>query len=64
MTTRYNRGQWIESFTDQVAIHHLHLSLRLLYTMALSAWNKHGKQDEEPIKSAKAWSADLNRRER
>jgi hypothetical protein len=64
MATQYNRSQWIESFTGQLSILRPHLSLRLLYAMGLSAWNKHGRKDEDPIKAAKACSADLDNRER
>jgi hypothetical protein len=57
----YNRAQWIESFTGQLSILRPHLSLRLLETMGLSAWHRHGTKDEDPIKAAKAWSASLDR---
>jgi hypothetical protein len=59
--TTYNRQQWLESFTGQLSILRPHLSLRLLNTMGLSAWNRHGTKDEDPIKAAKAWSATLDK---
>jgi hypothetical protein len=57
----YNREQWIESFEGQLSILRPHLTLRLLNAMSLSAWHKHGKKDEDPIKAAKAWSAALDK---
>jgi hypothetical protein len=60
--TQYNRQQWIDSFTGQLSILRPQLSLRLLNTMSLSAWHKHGTKDEEPIEAAKAWSAALDQK--
>jgi hypothetical protein len=58
----YNRQQWIESFEGQHAILRPHLTQRLLSTMSNQAWHKHGTADEDPIKSAKAWSATLDQK--
>ncbi len=57
----YNRPQWIESFEGQLSILRPHLTLRLLDSMSLSAWHKHGTKGEDPIKAKKAWSADLDK---
>jgi len=53
----YNKDQWIESFEDRLTILRPHLTLRVLVTMALSAWNQHGRADEDPVKAANAWHA-------
>jgi hypothetical protein len=60
MMATYNREQWIESFEGRLSILRPHLTPRLLNSMSLSAWHKHGTKDEDPIKAAKAWSASLD----
>lgn len=55
----YNRDQWVESFEGQLVILRPHLTGRVLATMSLAAWHKHGRKDEDPIKAAKEWSASL-----
>ncbi len=54
---RYNRDQWIESFEGQLCILRPHLTQRVLTTMSQTAWHEFGRLDEEPIETAKAWSA-------
>jgi hypothetical protein len=56
----YNRDQWIESFEGQLSILRPHLTGRLLATMSLAAWHKHGRNDENPISAAKALSKSLD----
>jgi hypothetical protein len=56
----YNRDQWIESFEGQLSILRPHLTPRVLATMSLAAWAKHGRRDEDPIAAAKAWSEAMN----
>ena len=58
----YKREQWIESFEGQLAILRPHLAERVLATMANTAWHKHGRNDEDPISAAKAWSETLTQR--
>jgi hypothetical protein len=58
----YNRDQWIESFEGQLTILRPHLTGRVLATMSLAAWHAHGTKNEDPIKSAKAWSVTLDRK--
>jgi hypothetical protein len=55
----YNRDQWIESFEGQLSILRPHLTGRILATMSLAAWHKHGRKDEDPIKAAKECSQTL-----
>jgi hypothetical protein len=56
----YNRDQWIESSEGQLTILRPHLTARVLSTMSLSAWHKHGRKGEDPIAAAKSWSATMN----
>jgi hypothetical protein len=58
----YNKDQWTSSFEDQLAILRPHLTQRVLDTMALAAWHKHGRSNEDPIEAARAVSDALNRR--
>jgi hypothetical protein len=55
----YNKDQWSESFEGQLAILRPHLTPRILATMSLAAWHKYGRNDEDPVKTAKEWSASL-----
>jgi hypothetical protein len=57
----YNKSQWIESFEGQMSILRPHMTGRLLATVSLSAWHTHGSKGEDPIKGAKAESAELDR---
>ena len=52
----YNKDQWTSSFEGQLAILRPHLTERILATMSLAAWHKHGRNDEDPIEAARAWS--------
>lgn len=53
----YNKDQWISSFEDQMSILRPHLTQRVLTTMALQAWHKHGATD--PIQAARLVVAGL-----
>lgn len=55
----YNKDQWTSSFEGQLAILRPHLTERILATMSLAAWHKHGRNDEDPIEAARAWSKSL-----
>jgi hypothetical protein len=57
----YNQRQWIESFEGQLSILRPHLTARVLDTMSLAAWHQLGAKGEDPIKAAKAWSAELDK---
>jgi hypothetical protein len=56
----YNRDQWIESFEGQLSILRPHLTPRVLSTMSLAAWARHGRRDEDPVEAAKAWSVAMD----
>lgn len=56
----YNKDQWISSFEDQLAILRPHLTARVLTTMSLAAWHKHGRSNADPIKAAREVSKSLD----
>lgn len=56
----YNKDQWTSSFDGQMNILRPHLTPRLLATMSLTAWHRHGRKDEDPIKAAQEWSKSLD----
>jgi hypothetical protein len=53
----YQKDQWMSSFEDQVSILRPHLTQRVLTTMALQAWHRHGTMD--PIQAARLVAAEL-----
>jgi hypothetical protein len=61
MGTTYNKRQWEESFEGQLSILRPHLTLRLLNSFSVAAWHKHGTKGEDPIKTAKAVSAAMDK---
>ena len=56
----YNKDQWILSFEDQMSILRPHLTGRVLSTMSLAAWIRHGNRDEDPIATARDLSKSLD----
>lgn len=56
----YNKEQWRTSFEGQLSILRPHLSDRMLANFSLSAWHSRGAKDEDPAKSAKAVSGQLD----
>ena len=57
----YNKDQWISSFEGQMNILRPHLTPRVLATMSLAAWHRHGRKDEDPIQAAREWSKSLDK---
>ena len=53
----YQKDQWMTSFEGQLAILRPHLTQRVLTTMALRAWHRHGTTD--PIDAARQVAAEL-----
>ena len=53
----YQKDQWMTSFEGQLAILRPHLTERVLTTMALQAWHRHGTTD--PIEAARHVVAEL-----
>jgi hypothetical protein len=56
----YNKDQWTSSFEDQMTILRPHLTARVLATMSLAAWHRHGRKDEDATKAAREWSKSLD----
>lgn len=54
----YQKDQWMSSFEDQMSILRPHLTQRVLTTMALQAWHRHGTTD--PIQAARLVVAELS----
>jgi hypothetical protein len=57
----YNKDQWISSFEGQLAILRPHLTARVLATMGLAGWQKHGTSGDDPIEAAREWSKSLDK---
>lgn len=58
----YNRDQWVESFEGQLQILRPHMTRRLMTSISNMAWHRRGTKGEDPIKAAKAESADMDAR--
>jgi hypothetical protein len=59
----FNKDQWIDSFEGQMSILRPHLSERLLATLSMAAWHKHGTKGVDPIKAAREESALLDQQQ-
>lgn len=58
----FNRDQWRESFEGQLSLLRPHLTRRVLTAMSHVAWNGDGAKHKDPVKTAKAWSAELDKK--
>lgn len=58
--TVYNRDQWISSFEGQMSILRPHLTGRVLSTISVAAWHKHGTAGNDPIEAAREESAEMD----
>lgn len=56
----YDKQQWIDSFEGRLAILRPHLSERVLGSIAIAAWHRHGVRGEEPVKAAQAESVAID----
>lgn len=56
---KHNRGQWRESFEDQLSLLRPQLNSRLLDAMSAHAWSEHGTKGVDPIIVARQLSAEL-----
>ena len=57
----YNKDQWVASFEDQLSLLRPHLTARVLTTLGLSAWQRHGRLDTDPIAAAREVSKGMDR---
>ena len=58
---KYNKDQWIESFTDEMSRLHPHTKGRVLTTICAMAWNSYGVKGADPYKAAREWSKSMDR---
>ena len=49
---KYNKDQWISSFEDAMVKLRPRMTLRILTTIGLMAWNKKGTQGVDPALAA------------
>ncbi len=56
----YNKDQWISSFEDVILKLRPHLTARILLTITLIAWKRHGIKGQDPKSAAEEWSASMN----
>jgi hypothetical protein len=58
---KYNKDQWISSFEDAMVKLRPHMTMRVLTSIALMAWNQYGKRDIDPQEAAGEWSKSMNK---
>lgn len=56
----YNRDQWVESFEGQLQLLRPHMTRRVITSISNMTWYRRGAKGEDPIKAAKAESADMD----
>lgn len=57
----YNKDQWISSFEDAMVKLRPHVTMRILTTIGLMAWNKKGTQGVDPALAALEWSQSMDK---
>ena len=57
---KYNKDQWISSFEDAMVKLRPHMTMRILTTIGLMAWNKKGTQGVDPALAALEWSKSMD----
>ena len=57
----FNKDQWISSFEDAVIKLRPHVSMRVLTTVGLMAWNSKGTKGVDPALAALEWSKSVDR---
>jgi hypothetical protein len=60
ITMKYNKDQWISSFEDAIVKLRPHITMRVLTTIALMAWNRFGTKDVDPSEAASEWSESMD----
>ena len=56
---KYNKDQWISSFEDVMVRLRPHTTARVMTSIALMAWHKHGTKDVDPKMAAEDWSKSM-----
>jgi hypothetical protein len=57
----YNKDQWISSFEDAMVKLRPHMTMRVLTTIALMAWNQKGRHGVDPALAALEWSQSMDK---
>jgi hypothetical protein len=58
---KYNKDQWISSFEDAMVKLRPHMTMRVLTTVELMAWNQKGRQGVDPALAALEWSQSMDK---
>ncbi len=58
---KYNRDQWRDPFEGQLSLLRPHFTRRVLAAMSHVAWTEDGTKDKDPVKTAMAWSVELDK---
>ena len=58
---KYDKDQWISSFEDTMVKLRPHITLRILTTMGLMAWNQKGTKGVDPALAALDWSKSMDK---
>jgi hypothetical protein len=56
----YNKDQWISSFEDAMVKLRPHITMRILTTIGLMAWNSKGTKGVDPALAALEWSKSVD----
>ena len=57
----YNKDQWISSFEDAMVKLRPHITMRILTTIGLVAWNQKGTKGVDPALAALEWSTSMDK---
>ena len=57
----YNKDQWIGSFEDAMVKLRPHITMRILTTVGLMAWNQKGMKGVDPALAALEWSKSMDK---
>ncbi|MEO6744772.1 MAG: hypothetical protein ABIN08_09855 [Caldimonas sp.] len=57
---KYNKDQWISSFEDAMVKLRPHITMRILTTIGLMAWNQKGTKGFDPSLAALEWSQSMD----
>jgi hypothetical protein len=57
----YNKDQWISSFEDAMVKQRPHMTMRILTTIGLMAWQQKGTKGIDPALAALEWSRSIDK---
>ena len=58
---KYNKDQWISSFEDAMIKLRPHITMRILTTIGLMAWNQKGTKGVDAALAALEWSKSMEK---